>query len=405
MARTGPSPADQQLISQLAARDLNVSAAQLERWRHAGLLPRNSRHGGGRGRGSASEASPQAVEIAATLSRHARQGRDLRLAVIDWFADAGRAIPPGKPAIPEPPHAAVRSALMWAIATDPVYQLFQLARSARTEADQDKFYGVAGAAVARWSRPAFGFDPAVMREALLTRRDLPDGTIKSAQQVHSGMIQLFAAIGMGFGEVPADLLAKAMDDTGLVPQMSETDVQRVLTRFEEPPSTGPESLVERLITRYDPLDMLSLATADSLKQARTAAGGLFLAGGLYLLHALLMPDTPGLAALRATIDGLGLGPWLLETFRSFRRPDDTKTFSTDGFAFIVVSCLHPFMWAIHKLLADQIENGPLLLPDDVPGEEKFMADWMTTLKDTARQSRLDRAAGSERGGRDQGSMP
>ena len=102
MPRTGPSAADRQLISQLAARDLSVSAAQLERWRHTGLLPRNSRHGCGRGRGSLSEASPEAVEIAATLSRHTRQGRDLRLAVIDWFADAGLPATPGEPPVPEP---------------------------------------------------------------------------------------------------------------------------------------------------------------------------------------------------------------------------------------------------------------------------------------------------------------
>jgi hypothetical protein len=300
---------------------------------------------------------------------------------------------PGELAVPDPPHAAVRSALMWAIAANPGYRLVQLARSARTEADRDEFYEVAGAAVPRSSRPPFSFDPAVMREALLTRQDPPDGEIKSGQQVRSGMVQLIAAMGMGLGEVPADLLGEAMADIGLVPQTWETDVQRVPTRFEEPPA-GLESLVERLITRYDPLDMLSLATAESLKQARTAVGTLALAGALYFFHSLLMPDTPGLAALRATIDGLGMGPWLLGTLRNLLSSDDTKTFGTDGFAFTVVSCLHPFTWGIHKRLADQIENGPPLLPDNVPGAKKFMADWMTTLKDTARQSRLDRAAGS-----------
>src|SRR5690242_15474749 len=119
MPRTGPSAADRQLISQLAARDLSVSAAQLERWRHAGLLPRNSRQGCGRGRGSVSEASREALEIAAALGRHARQGRDLRLAVIDWFAEAGGPVMPAEPAVPEPPHAAVRSALMWLVVTNP----------------------------------------------------------------------------------------------------------------------------------------------------------------------------------------------------------------------------------------------------------------------------------------------
>lgn len=51
------------------------------------------------------------------------------------------------------------------------------------------------------------------------------------------------------------------------------------------------------------------------------------------------------------------------------------------------------MSAIHKLLADRIESGPLLLPDNDHDAEKFVADWMTTLKDTARQRRRDRAAG------------
>jgi hypothetical protein len=48
------SPADRQLISQLAERDLSVLPTQLERWRQAGVLPCNSRHGCVRGRGSVS---------------------------------------------------------------------------------------------------------------------------------------------------------------------------------------------------------------------------------------------------------------------------------------------------------------------------------------------------------------
>jgi hypothetical protein len=86
MPRSGPSVADRELIAELAARDLTVSSAQLERWRGAGLLTRNARRGRGRGQGSTSSAAPAAVEIAAVLARHSRKGRDLRLAVVDWFA-------------------------------------------------------------------------------------------------------------------------------------------------------------------------------------------------------------------------------------------------------------------------------------------------------------------------------
>lgn len=177
MARTGPSAADRQLINQLAARGLSVSAAQLERWRHAGLLARNSRRGCGRGRGSVSKGSAEAVEIAAALSRNTRQGRDLRLAVIDWFAEAGKPTMPGETAVPEPPHNAVLSALTWLIGADPVYQLLRLARSACTEEDRDKFYDAADGAVPRSPLGAGGFDPAVVREAVLSRRDPPDGAV------------------------------------------------------------------------------------------------------------------------------------------------------------------------------------------------------------------------------------
>src|SRR5215467_2827981 len=198
MVRTGPSAADQQLISQLAARDLSVSATQLERWRHAGLLPRNSRHGSGRGRGSVSEASPEAVEIAAALSRHTRQGRDLRLAVIDWFAEAGRNAPGSVPA-PEPPDAAVHKAVIWVIATSLGYQLLRLARSARTDSQQDDFYRAAGDAL-RGESPQPAFDAAAMRNALLTGDDPSSSLLPAAANARGSLIHLIAATEMGIGE-------------------------------------------------------------------------------------------------------------------------------------------------------------------------------------------------------------
>jgi hypothetical protein len=42
------------------------------------------------------------------------------------------------------------------------------------------------------------------------------------------------------------------------------------------------------------------------------------------------------------------------------------------------------MWALHKLLEHQIETGPPLLPGNVHDADKFMADWMTTLKKARR---------------------
>jgi hypothetical protein len=123
MPRGGPGAADRELIGQLAARGLVVSVAQLERWRRAGLLPRHARDWPGRGRGSVSRLDPETVEIAAALARHVRQGRDLRLAVLGWFAEAGLSEVLDT-VVPEPPEQAVLDTLEWVIAASPWYQLF-----------------------------------------------------------------------------------------------------------------------------------------------------------------------------------------------------------------------------------------------------------------------------------------
>ena len=306
MARTGPSAADRQLISQLAARDLGVSAAQLERWRHAGLLPRNSRPGYGRGRGSVSEASPEAVEIAATLSHHTRQGRDMRLTVIDWFADADLPTAPGEPVVPEPPHAAVHAALNWIIGSSPEYRLIQLARAARTDQEQDHFYQAAGRAM-RSLTMAQAFDVTAVRNALSSGQDVPGDAFRSGPKLRSAVIELIAAVGMGYEEDPAEFLAENAVESGMFPATSPAAWQQMITRLEDPP---PEiaGLVEMLITRYDPLQMLSLANAELLRQARTAVRDLAFIGWMFFSHAMLMPDTPGQKELRATATGLGIQP-------------------------------------------------------------------------------------------------
>ena len=138
-----------------------------------------------------------------------------------------------------------------------------------------------------------------------------------------------------------------------------------------------------LITRYDPLQMLSRANAELLRQARTAARDLALTGWMSFFHAILMPDTPGQKELRATATALGVQPITMGMALSIH--------TTSGFAHAVVSCLHPFYAAIAKVLSDQAARRPLIA-DCPEAVEKFMADWVT-LKDIALQRRRDRAAG------------
>jgi hypothetical protein len=363
MARTGPSAADRQIISQLAERDLSVSPAQLERWRQARLLPRNSRHGRGRGRGSVSGAAPEAAEVAAALARHARQGRDLRWVAIDWFAEAGMKVRPAEPVVPEPPFTAVRSALKWIIARSPDYRLLKLGRAARTDQEQDDFYQAAGRAM-RSVAMAPALDVTAAREALGSRQEIPDEAFRKGPEVRSALIQLTAATTMGYEEVGAGALAEAFAESGMIPGMPPAAIQQVLTELE-----AAGTLAAMPITQVDPLQMVSRANAEHLQQARTAVRTLAYIGGMFLFHALLMPDTPGQKELRTTVTAMGMQPIAMATALSIH--------TTEAFASAIVSCLHPSLAEIHKVLSEAASRP--LIADNTEDAEKHMAAWRTAL--------------------------
>jgi hypothetical protein len=75
-----------------------------------------------------SRLAPETVEIAAALARHTRQGCDLRLAVLGWFAEAdwGELL---DIAVPEPPEQPVFDALEWVTAASPWYDVFTYGRT------------------------------------------------------------------------------------------------------------------------------------------------------------------------------------------------------------------------------------------------------------------------------------
>ncbi|MGA5291613.1 hypothetical protein [Streptomyces pseudogriseolus] len=188
------------MIRALAARDLTVTASQLESWRRTGLLPR--RRGLGRGRGSVVDAvDPLVVESAAALARHLRQGRDRRLAVLEWFAEAGTpTAAPGAIPVPEPPVAAVREALVWVLQRSASQQLVEFARSAAGagEEGQDTLYAAAGRLMGPYRGAAH---PAQVRSALEAGGAVP---AEAQGPDFRSMVHVAAAIGLGAQEVGAD---------------------------------------------------------------------------------------------------------------------------------------------------------------------------------------------------------
>jgi hypothetical protein len=73
---------------------------------------------------------PVVVESAAVLGRHLRQGRDRRLVVLEWFAEAGMAAQAEAVQVPEPPVAAVREAVVWVLRGTMSHRLLEVARGA-----------------------------------------------------------------------------------------------------------------------------------------------------------------------------------------------------------------------------------------------------------------------------------
>ena len=374
MPRSADGEADRDLTAQLAVRGLAGSSARYERWRRVGLLPRHERHGAGRGRGSVSVLAPATVEIAAALARHAVQGRDLRAAVVAWFFEAGLPTRPGQPAVPEPPEAVVAEALAWAVRTDPGYRMLQRARSAVTEAQKDDFYKIAAESARRVSAAAGVFDPSAVREALLDGRD--------AHPAHGGtrtdLMYLLTAMGQGVEEVGAEAFADAITASGLFPQLSAQQWRELMIEAETCDSCAEAFAA---LTRLDPVKALENAGIERLRQAREVAAGLAGFGGMLVMHALLMPDTPGLAALRTRINELGMGPMLMHLARQVREPR--------GVASAIATCLDPWFSAQYKSLSELVDAGPPLLHlagDDEHDPEGFFATWLSSIREPGERS-------------------
>jgi hypothetical protein len=312
------------------------------------------------------------VEIAVAIARHAVQGRDLRAAVVAWFYAAGPHPEPGEPAVPEPPDAAVREALAWAVRADPGYRMLQRARASVTESQKDDFYAAATTLTRRGSDIPV-LDPSAVREALLSSKD----PAIASSGPRTDIVHLIATMGLGAEEVGADALTDALTATGMFPQMS---AQQWRDTMAEAWSCGDCAEVLAAMTRFDLAEEVENASIEQLRQAREATIGLAGAGALFLLHGLLMPDTPGLSALRARIDELGMGPALINLARLVMQPQRT--------ASAIASCLNPTYTALYKSLSESITAGPPLFDqagDDEHGPERFMATWLASIRQLSKQ--------------------
>ncbi|MFC9457428.1 hypothetical protein [Streptomyces sp. NPDC056983] len=368
MARGAPSPADQQVVRELAGRAVVVTASQLESWRRAGLLPRHQRQGLGRGRGSRVEAvDPVVVDSAAALARHLRQGRDRRLAVLEWFAEAGMPQQPGAAVVPEPPLGAVREALLWVVRGSVSQQLLEASRGAAGagEEAQDALYADAARMLA--AQPYRGAaHPELVRTALVAGENLPQGPDLI------GMVHLVAAIGLGPQEVGVDALAEAFAAVGLY-GLSAEDWAQALGAAER--GEGPALQWDLLDVEADGLEQVRRASDQELVRARTALIGLRGFYTMYMLHGIFMPDTPGLAALRARIDERSLGPYLDHVISVNPTPRQ--------FAEGLVACLGPILDDLYEALLQQLEADPNLfrLPGDETAAIGFMETWIHTLRE------------------------
>lgn len=54
--------------------------------------------------------------------------------------------------------------------------------------------------------------------------------------------------------------------------------------------------------------------------------------------------------------------------------------TTTGLATAVVCSLHPVYWAFHRVLCQQAEAGPPLLPDTEDGLRDYLAQWDAAIE-------------------------
>ncbi len=310
---------------------------------------------------------PVVVESAAVLGRHLRQGRDRRLAVLEWFAEAGMPVRPGAVPVPEPAICAVRRALVWVLERSVSQRLVELARSAvgAGEEGQDALYAAAGRVLRAYRGAA---NPALVRAALEAGEDVP----VDAEGDFRSMVHLVAAVGLGGQEVGSDALAEAFAAFGMF-GLTVDDWAQMLGAAER--GEGPPVDWGQLQQHADLVGQVQRAGEEELVRARTVMIGLRGFYGLYMLHGLLLPDTPALAALRQRIDEWSMFPVLDHVISINPSPRQ--------FAESLAVCLEPPFDKLYEVLMEQLATNPDIfsIPGDDTGPVGFGETWIRTLRE------------------------
>ncbi|MDI1454271.1 hypothetical protein NHG22_10655, partial [Streptomyces sp. ATE26] len=171
------------------------------------------------------------------------------------------------------------------------------------------------------------------------------------------VVHLVATLGMGAQEVGADALAEAFAAFDLFGLTAEAWAQALgaAERGEGPPVDWG-----MLQERADALGQVQRASDEKLVRARTVLIGLRGFYGLYVLHGLLLPDTPAQAALRQRIDEWGMFPFLDHVIALSPSPRQ--------FAESLAICLEPFYDNLNEALMEQLRGDPGIF--SVPVDER-----------------------------------
>ncbi|MGW3660037.1 hypothetical protein ACWD6R_32310 [Streptomyces sp. NPDC005151] len=187
-----------------------------------------------------------------------------------------------------------------------------------------------------------------------------------------GIVHLLAAVGMGPDEVGADAMAHAFAATGMF-GLPAPEWAQMLSAAER--GDGPAVDWSLLDRAFDPLAQAQRAVYQDLLDARTVLTGLRGFGAMYFMHALFMPDTPGLAALRERIDASGMGAALIGMLNLSASPA--------VFAWDLTVCLDRSWHELHDALFDQLISDPRLfdLSGQEPGAAHFMDTWIRAARE------------------------